>query len=595
MCSLIYRCVSLVAVLCLLLVGSPPAPAHADALIVVNTAADQDNGVAMISDGFCGLREAINNANSTTPPYMPNPECAPGSAGTDMITFVGNYTITLGLQNQLLVTSPINIRGNGAANTIIEADPTEHTSTYRVFQVDSPGDLTLDSLTVRNGQCAGSCVDSEYGGGVYNTGGSLTIKDSTFQLNKADFGGGVWSHSGTLRVINSTFRENIAVFQGGGIDGDSTSVRGSTFSANAAYESGGGIFGAGNLSVTNSTLSANAASQSGGGIFMMFGTLTMRNSTLSGNGASTGGGGIYLYGSKLNYSNTIIANSVFGDCGVDLGYVSSLGTNINNLVEDGMCGAALFGDPNLGPLDYYGGTTRTHSLLPGSPAIDAGNDTICAGAAVNNLDQRGVVRPQGTHCDIGAFEVPQTTVMMRSLGSLDGWVLESGETSGVGGTLNATAEDLRLGDEADRKQYRAMLSFSTAGLPDDAVITSATLRLRKRGQVGNNPFASLGNLRADVKTGPFGSSTALQLADFKAGASGASVLSLGNNPSGTGWYSGALAYPDLQYINTLGTTQFRMRFSKDDNNNTGADYLRIYSGNAASGSRPQLILTYYVP
>jgi hypothetical protein len=57
-------------------------------------------------------------------------------------------------------------------------------------------------------------------------------------------------------------------------------------------------------------------------------------------------------------------------------------------------------DPGLGPLAYYGGSTRVHALLPGSPAIDHAGRRPCTTAR----DQRGIRRPQGKRCDIGAFE-----------------------------------------------------------------------------------------------------------------------------------------------------------------------------------------------
>lgn len=55
----------------------------------------------------------------------------------------------------------------------------------------------------------------------------------------------------------------------------------------------------------------------------------------------------------------------------------------------------------------------TFALLPGSPAIDTGNSAACAAAPVNNLDQRGVVRPQGGGCDLGAFESRGFTLTRR--------------------------------------------------------------------------------------------------------------------------------------------------------------------------------------
>ena len=147
----------------------------------------------------------------------------------------------------------------------------------------------------------------------------------------------------------------------------------------------------------------------GGGIYNS-GTLTVINSTFSGNSAATSGGGIYNTGT-LNYSNTIIANSTGGDCTLNAG---SIGTNTNNLVEDGSCSASLSGDPSLGALADYGGPTQTMALQSGSLAIDAGDDATCAAAPVNNLDQRGVTRPLDGNsdstatCDVGAYEAPPT-------------------------------------------------------------------------------------------------------------------------------------------------------------------------------------------
>ena len=130
----------------------------------------------------------------------------------------------------------------------------------------------------------------------------------------------------------------------------------------------------------------------------------------SNNTSPSSGGGIYNYDyATLNYSNTIVANSTGGGC-YNAGII---GINSNNLVEDNApspnnCGTPfLISDPNLGSLASNGGFTQTMALLAGSPAIDAGNDVICAAAPVSNLDQRGIARPQGLHCDIGAFESDQ--------------------------------------------------------------------------------------------------------------------------------------------------------------------------------------------
>src|SRR5262249_35448785 len=90
--------------------------------------------------------------------------------------------------------------------------------------------------------------------------------------------------------------------------------------------------------------------------------------------------------------------------------IQGIGINLNNLVEDATCGGTLNSvDPNLGALADNGGPTQTLALLANSPAIDAGADTICANSPVSGLDQRGTTRPNGGHCDVGAYEYVDTT------------------------------------------------------------------------------------------------------------------------------------------------------------------------------------------
>lgn len=184
---------------------------------------------------------------------------------------------------------------------------------------------------------------------------------------------------------------------------------------------GGGIFNAGTLTVTHSTFFGNSAPWGGGIHNRAEGTLTITHSTFSGNSAGRFGGGIFNLGdvdipSTLNLTNTIIAGSRGGDChnNSPFGTVNSSGVN---LIEDGSCdGNAITGDPRLAPLADNGGPTLTHALCKGrgepnavctgpSPAIDAADDAVCLKDPVNNTDQRGATRPQGNHCDIGAFEV----------------------------------------------------------------------------------------------------------------------------------------------------------------------------------------------
>jgi hypothetical protein len=186
---------------------------------------------------------------------------------------------------------------------------------------------------------------------------------------------------------------------------------------------------------------------------------------------------------------------------------------------------------------------------------------------------------------------------VKSIASQDGWILETTETSNKGSTRDTTASTLFLGDDAQKKQYRSLLSFSTKGLPDNAVITKVTLKVKRQGVVGGgNPVNLFQGFKVDIKEGFFGSSTGLLGNDFQVKAD----MSIGPFKPAlvNSWYTLNLTSAK-DYINVLntngGVTQIRLSFKLDDNNNNKANYLSLYSGNAPTASRPQLIIEYYVP
>jgi hypothetical protein len=192
---------------------------------------------------------------------------------------------------------------------------------------------------------------------------------------------------------------------------------------------------------------------------------------------------------------------------------------------------------------------------------------------------------------------PPTVVTFTSVAAQDGWVLESTETSNAGGSIDgnaATTSALRVGDDNQDKQYKTFVSFDTSSIPDGATILSVTLRLRRGTVSGTSPFTTHGTCWVDVQSGTgFSGSTALQAGDFQATATAVQAASLSNAANNGDWSTGNLNAAGLAAINKTGTTQLRVYFNLDDNDDTGNDYIGYYSGdNGTAANRPQLVVTY---
>jgi len=307
----------------------------------------------------------------------------------------------------------------------------------------------FQKLTINNSVLSNNTATQN--GGAINTNGILEINASTFSNNTALDGGAIYKiGAGAFDVTGSTFTLNSTVDDGSAIffwmasdasisdteftqnsagdagsvhsDASSPTLNRVTFDSNTAGFGGGGManyFGSAST-VTNSTFTANSALY-GGGMYNYFASSpVLTNLTFSGNAATNSGGGMFNYwnGSSPLLNNVIIANSTSGgDC--VQGSDGLNGASANNLIEDSVntCGLVngsngnITGqDPNLGPLANNGGATRTHALVSPSPAIDAG-------VGCPATDQRGIPRPQGAGCDIGAYELDAgpPTVLSTSL------------------------------------------------------------------------------------------------------------------------------------------------------------------------------------
>ena len=345
------------------------------------------------SDGICGaqdcsLREAIGS----------------GDSGDTINIPIGTYTLTLG--SELTISKNLTLTGDGASSTIIQAALSSADATHRVMNVTA-GNVSISGVTLRHGKAAGD------GGAVLNA-GTLTLTNSDV-VNNAAFNGGGISNRQTLTLIDTNVSNNASSNGGGGVHnsaGSTLDVTRSTLRGNSAI-GGGGIQNnsGGAVTLRNSTLSGNIASGGGGAISNLSGTLAIENTTLTDNTASgnPGGGGIFRSAAVVTLVNTIVAGNTAPSAPDCNGFTSQGHNLIGN--TSGCNFSSVFGDrvdvdPKLGLLADNGGPTQTHALLTGSPAIDAGDDSVAP-----DKDQRGVARPQdgdgdGTaQSDIGAFEV----------------------------------------------------------------------------------------------------------------------------------------------------------------------------------------------
>jgi CSLREA domain-containing protein len=376
--------------------------------ITVTTTADEVN-----NDGDCSLREAVLAANGDTAVDA----CAAGS-GDDIITLPpGTYTLSLvgsgeddAQTGDLDLTANVTIIGAGQGNTIIDG-----VSADRVFDIHQDVEAHIVGVTVQNGSATS-------GGGIYVSGG-LTLRDSRVTANTTTgVGGGIFV-GGTLTVTHSRIDGNQA--NGGGgvfVSFLPTTITDSEISGNSVTGGGGGVYSSGSLDLVNSTLSGNEANGSGGGLFVVESNdIRLYNVTISANTADADGdgngdgGGVRVFGS-ISIANTLIGGNMDGggdvrpDCSgvlVSEGY-NLIGNVTGCTINGDATGNLISVDPLLGPLQNNGGTTLTHALLGGSPAINAGNPGGCydeTGAALTT-DQRGFARPASGSplCDMGAYE-----------------------------------------------------------------------------------------------------------------------------------------------------------------------------------------------
>ncbi|MBL8246394.1 MAG: hypothetical protein JNL89_19505 [Rhodanobacteraceae bacterium] len=396
---------------------------------------------------------------------------ADGNGVGEVRVFLINENVTATLKSLIITRGRTAATGAGITNggtlTLDNCEVSNSVST-----LDRGGGIyTYGPMTAINSVITGN-MSGQVGGGLYVAGVDVTLTNTTVSGNNGMAGGGgifvAPIAAGTLTVNGGSIVNNTTREEGGGVlnEGQSANLSGTLVSGNSSTTfSGGGLSGSfvidssvisnntaaldaggiyagtlANITIRNSTLAGNQAGPNsyGGAILnRSLATTTLINSTLSGNSAGYGGaiynqnngvismasvtlannhspnpggiGGLANVG-VVHFVNTLIAGSTNGDCAA-LG-PGTFPTRSGNLVQQGSCFSAAFPSVMLGPLADNGGPTQTHALLPGSPAIDYGDNSYCDdNPGANNLDQRGVTRPidgdgvPGAVCDTGAFEL----------------------------------------------------------------------------------------------------------------------------------------------------------------------------------------------
>jgi hypothetical protein len=389
--------------------------------LVVTTEDDENDSTFNASD--LSLREAIDFASELVGPVT--------------ISFADSVSEIL-LDDELIIDTDVVIAGPGTGSLTIDGQDMD-----RVFYVASGVDVEISRLSITNGD-AGS---TGRGGGILSL-GNLSLSDVNIYDNAAFEGGGIFATGGSLSIYRSTISNNVVDATAGAAGGvyafntTGLTIDSSTVSNNTAAAVGGiAVFHSdgyaepeyyGDTLIINSTISTNTGSAGQGGLFLYSDqpvTVTLVNVTVAYNSAGSGvGGGIYVepdFGNEVSLVllNSIVANNTAGGGGPDLvlpqitgSWTAAFLTVSHSLIEStsGLSSAHLTDinaesgnllnvDPMLAPLGYYGGPTQTHRLLNGSQANGAGDNDLFDEYFLE-FDQRGFDRLVGNDIDMGAVE-----------------------------------------------------------------------------------------------------------------------------------------------------------------------------------------------
>ena len=388
------------------------------------------------------------------------------SSSNDATAILDGFTVTAGNADQAVGGNP---RGCGGGMYNVSSSPTV---AHCVFE-DNDANVS--------------------GGGMHNYASSPTVTECTFRDNSTQWtgGGGMYNNYTSSPTLTDCTFDNNSALNGGGVYnsvGSSPPMSRCTFSGNSA-KSGGGMYNGNGCTpeLTNCTFSGNEATDVGlgGGIYAApNASSTVTHCTFSGNTAANKGGGLYIHDASPTLGATIVGNNSAPE-GPDIYCLSAVVTSAGyNLVESGddWTGSGptdLVGsDPQLEALADNGGSTQTHALQTSSDAINAIPDGTFPGVT---SDQCGTPRPQGSACDIGAYEYPVPEIDVSGLGQsiADGDTTPSTDddtdfgTTAVGGPVNPNTFTITNTGDRDLTLTSSPSRISVQdGDADDFVLTA---------------------------------------------------------------------------------------------------------------------------
>jgi CSLREA domain-containing protein len=387
---------------------------------------------SLIVNNFSNIGPAVGNFGTMS---IVNTNFFSNSCGSCVATSILNNGGTLNMSGGLVTsgaafTSAIN-NVVGSTMTLTNVNVSNNTVTSNDAPVtgagiNNAGTLTMIGGTIQNNSVTNTGGGVASGGGIYNS-GTLTMTGTSVAQNTASVGGGIYS-VGTTTLNGVTIRLNSAI-DGGGVVNAGTgfmTIHNSTIQANQAGEDGGGLYNGaldgtsnGTMTITNSTIFGNTGGISGGGILNENnGKLYLSASTVVDNNSSaSNGAGIRA----ISSSDTFVKNSIFANISDNDCSGSGITAQGVNMVIGTTCVGftqVSTGELNLQALANNGGQTETIALGNASVAIDAATDCTLTNGFTNVVaDQRGVLRPQGARCDVGAYEVASS-----QLGTIGGAV-----------------------------------------------------------------------------------------------------------------------------------------------------------------------------